>query len=366
MNTENHYQETDLGNISPNPRGEYSDTESYEYLDLVEHQGGSYLCLVELGTTISGIAPEPEKNTEYWQVITIPGGLTPEYVAMHDKVVNLSEQTAADAEETRTAKEAVQSMETNVQQLQEQTAADAASAEASKDAAAGYAQAADTSRQAAETARDDVNAQVTGFDSYVANKTTDATASVEAARIAANAVVIAQQDASVQAVKDRTAEYIASKRQEAEAAIEQKAGDYATDVDADIQAVKDAGAAQIAAVEAAGTAQIDAVNAAGTAQREAINTADQTAKQAVETAGAKQVSDINTAGSNQVAAVQAEGDTQVAAVQDAAEEIVADRAQIAKTVADVETLEGKLSNIGFAIDTDGGLNIVIYDKEEQL
>ena len=67
MNTENHYQETDLGNISLNPRGEYNPEESYEYLDLVVLEGGSYVCLAENGATITGISPESGKTTQYWQ-----------------------------------------------------------------------------------------------------------------------------------------------------------------------------------------------------------------------------------------------------------------------------------------------------------
>ena len=49
-NTENRYTETDLGNVAPNPRGEYDPAEAYEYLDLVEYGGGSYLCVQEAGT----------------------------------------------------------------------------------------------------------------------------------------------------------------------------------------------------------------------------------------------------------------------------------------------------------------------------
>lgn len=44
-NTENRYTETDLGNVAPNPRGEYDPAAAYEYLDLVEYGGGSYLCI---------------------------------------------------------------------------------------------------------------------------------------------------------------------------------------------------------------------------------------------------------------------------------------------------------------------------------
>ena len=76
--TENSYSETDLGNVSPNPRGEYDPETSYEYLDLVNYEGGSYLCLAELGTTVTGVAPAHGKNTETWQLLTLPGDLTPE------------------------------------------------------------------------------------------------------------------------------------------------------------------------------------------------------------------------------------------------------------------------------------------------
>lgn len=45
--TVNDYTETDLGNVAPNPRGDYSETAEYEYLDLVAYAGGSYLCIKE-------------------------------------------------------------------------------------------------------------------------------------------------------------------------------------------------------------------------------------------------------------------------------------------------------------------------------
>lgn len=80
MKTENHYTETDLGNISLNPRGEYAPESFYEYLDTVNFGGGSYMCLAELGTKITGIPPVPGTNTEHWQILTLPGGLTPEYI----------------------------------------------------------------------------------------------------------------------------------------------------------------------------------------------------------------------------------------------------------------------------------------------
>lgn len=93
-NTENNYQETDLGNVAPHPADEYDPKASYEYLDVVNYKGGSYICRVE-DRTVTGIAPAHGKNTDIWQLLTLPGSMTPEYIAMHDNVVNKAEQVEA-------------------------------------------------------------------------------------------------------------------------------------------------------------------------------------------------------------------------------------------------------------------------------
>lgn len=200
MKTENYYQETDLGNVSPNPCGEYDPGNSYEFLDVVTFNGGSYLCRVELGTTTS-VSPEPGKSTEIWQCMTIPGDMTPEYIAMHDHVFNLSEQVDAAAEEVRTAEQNISGMELNVAQMQEQAVRSAEMAEQSKDSAAGYAASAEASRQAAETSEQNINALISGFDEHVTQKTSEAENDIEAARIAANKAILAQQGQSVNDVK---------------------------------------------------------------------------------------------------------------------------------------------------------------------
>lgn len=323
MNTENHYTETDLGNISPNPRGAYDPEATYEYLDLVAYTGGSYLCTAELGTTITGIAPAQGKTTEYWQCITIPGGLTPEYVATHDDVVNKAASVAEDTKAVREAKENVESMEVNVQILQEQATQAAEEAERSKDSAAGYALAAEESRQAAKEAEENVNAQVSGFDAHVTEKTEQAETEIEATRIAANKAVVAQQTESVQEVKDQTAAYISEKQTEAENAVKKVVEDYATGVEADIQRVNAAGDDQIRNVNKAGTDNIALVNNSGAAQ---------------------------------VQNVQREGDVQVGNVQAAAAEIEADREQI-------ETNRKNVSNAASAIKKDAkGEMIMLQDS----
>ena len=220
MNTENHYSETDLGNISIHLCGEYDPQRAYEYLDAVEFGGGSYICAIEYGKTITGIAPEPTKNTEYWHINSIPGTLTPEYIAMHDRVVNISEQVEADAEEVRTAEQNVSGMELNVIQMHEQTRQSAEAAEQSKDSSAGYAASADASRQAAEESEQNINAHITGFDIHVAEKTEEAENDIEAARIAANKAIIAQQEQSVNEVARAGIEAISTARAAAQTATE--------------------------------------------------------------------------------------------------------------------------------------------------
>lgn len=254
MEAVNHYSETDLGNVSPNPRGEYDPKEAYEYLDLVSYQGGSYLCLTELGTTIIGTAPEPGHNTEFWQMLTLPGGLTSEYVAMHDNVVNKAAQVEISRAAVEQAQQEVEAAQADVQQMHEDTRQAAAEASQSRDSAAGYAQSAETSRKAAAESEQNINAKMTGLDEKVSESVTRAQEEIATARqqavdaittqeskstaevkrvgdAALNSAVQAlqeirttgqqavqavtdQQNASVQAVKDETESYIEEKKQE--------------------------------------------------------------------------------------------------------------------------------------------------------
>lgn len=201
MEAVNHYSETDLGNVSPNPRGEYDPKEAYEYLDLVSYQGGSYLCLTELGTTIIGTAPEPGHNTEFWQMLTLPGGLTSEYVAMHDNVVNKAAQVEISRAAVEQAQQEVEASQADVQQLHEDTVKAAQEAENSRDSAAGYAQSAEASRKAAAESEQNINAQMTGLDQKVSESVTQATGDIAAARQQAIDTITTQEDTSTEAVE---------------------------------------------------------------------------------------------------------------------------------------------------------------------
>lgn len=248
--TENNYVATDLGNIALNPCGEYSKSTLYEYLDMVSYQGGSYFCKVDFPQKISGIAPEPGKNTEMWQMLTLPGDMTPEYIAIRDEVVEKAEQVESSRAAVELSRQEIEDAQADVQQMRLDAQEAAEQAIASRDGAAGYAQSAEASRTAAAESEQNINAQVTGFDTHVAEKTSAAeSAIIEARQTAVNTVSAKQGDA--------------------------------------VQAVTGEGNKQIKNVEDAGTEQVGKVKSAGSTQASII-----------ETKGADQVKAIQEAGEN--------------------------------------------------------------------
>lgn len=312
MQTENHYTETDLGNVSPNPRGEYDNAAKYEYLDLVSMQGGSYLCIAELGQTITGTAPEPGKTTELWQCLAMPGDRTPEYTDAHDKVVRLAKEVAQDAAKVAEDKQSVTQMETNARQLKEQAEESARQAENSKDSAAGSAREAKKAEESARQAENNVGTLVNGFDTHVTEKTTEATQAVATAKDNAVQAVERQETASVQEVKDQTATYITEQKNLVKQELDNKVNQFGLDVNEIKAEVTKEGQKQITNVQEATTAELAKITEKGT---------------------------------EQTGLVTAEGNKQVQAVQTAAQEIIADREQINTNKAGVAKLKEDIANI---------------------
>lgn len=331
MQSENHYTETDLGNVAPNPRGNFDSTAKYEYLDLVAMQGGSYLCLAELGQTITGIAPEAGKNTEHWQCVAIPGNMTPEYTDAYDKVVRLAREVEQDAAKVAEDKQSVTQMETNTRRLKEQTEESARQAENSKDSAAGSAREAKKAEESARQAENNVRTQVNGFDAHVEEKTTEATQAVATAKDNAVQAVERQETASVQEVKDQTATYITEQKNLAKQELDDKVNQFGLDVNVIKAEVTKEGTKQIKAVQDATVTELAKITEKGTEQTELVT---------------------------------AEGNKQVQAVQTAAQEIIADREQIQKNKADIASLtQNKADAI---VDTAKGEHIAVKDSSEHL
>lgn len=268
--TVNDYTETDLGNVAPNPLGDYSETAEYEYLDLVAYAGGSYMCILAEGT-VTGTAPTPGKTTEIWQEVSRPGNLTPEYVALHDDVVNKAASVAEDAASVAADRVQVEGMKENVAALQEQTAQDAQLTKGYRESAAGYASAAETSRTAAGESEENVRALVNGFDGHVEEQKTSAQDDITTSRQAAIKAIASQQVLSVNAVK-----------QEGQKAINK------TNADVEATAADRAAVSEMAAAVDSQAAQV-AQNAAQVAEDKAtaenyMQTAGESKKQALEAA----------------------------------------------------------------------------------
>nr|DAG70490.1 MAG TPA: hypothetical protein [Caudoviricetes sp.] len=329
-NTENQYTETDLGNVAPNPRGTYSEAISYEYLDTVSYQGGSYMCIAELG--VIGVSPIHGENTETWQMLTLPGELTPEYIAAHDDVIMKAKQVEASRAAVELSQQEVEASQADVQQLHSDTRTAAQEAEASRDSASGSAQAAEASRTAAKESEDNVHALTTGFDEHVAEETEKAKAAVAEARQQAVNVVESQKDISIQAVKDQTAEYISQKETEAKTAITQHTASEVEKADTALSGIKK---------------QIDASSDAADEKNKILQKTIQDATDLSTDIGAtineaKEATTKATAAAKSATAAATEATTQAAAAKKA-----------------TETLVDQTNHLTFHVDPeDGGLNII--------
>lgn len=200
-NTVNNYTETDLGNVSLNPRGEYDSSAEYEYLDTVSYQGSSYFCRAELETTITGIAPDAGHNSEHWQMIAAPGDMTPEYTTAYNDVINKAVQVESSRAAVELAQQEIEAVQTDVQQLHSDTAQTAQEAENSKNSAANSAQSAEQSRKTVSESEQNINGQIAGFDSRVSEAVERSKEEINTTKQQAINTITNQQTTSVNTVK---------------------------------------------------------------------------------------------------------------------------------------------------------------------
>ncbi|EGG85211.1 hypothetical protein HMPREF0992_00138 [Lachnospiraceae bacterium 6_1_63FAA] len=116
----------------------------------------------------------------------------------------------------------------------------------------------------------------------------------------------------------------------------------------------------LADVNNAGQTQTERVQSAGTTAVENIENAQNTATRAVETAKTEAIKAVQTEGTTQTGNVTAEGQKQVQAVQTAAQEIIADREQIAKNATDIADLQQKKADA--IVETASGTLLNVKDS----
>lgn len=356
MQTENKYLETDLGNVSLNPRGEYDADVSYEYLDLVSLDGGSYVCIAEFGTTVAGLSPVPGESTETWQCIAVPGGATEEFKDMVNLSRQYAERSRQNASTALEAKLAASQSAVNAAESEGNAKESENNASDYMDSASGYAKKASEAKEAAVNAQKAVDEAAAKFPVEVEAAIAEAREQVSEAKQTALEAVIHQQNTSVDAVKRQTQEFINTQKEDAK----QEVRDIVDSFDADVEAIKNdlrgtgneqvarvetrgnekvaeitsAGDTEIAAVDEAGKVQIQAVSKAGESQLGAIAEAGQTNTEAVNSAKENALVDIGSAvtgGTQQIAektveqinSVTAAGTAQKEAVENCGTETVA-------------------------------------------
>ena len=131
-------------------------------------------------------------------------------------------------------------------------------------------------------------------------------------------------DESVRKAKEseRAAEGHRTAVEEMKNSVEQTASTFPQTVQEGVQAVENAGTAEVQEITQAGAAQKTAVEGAGTQAVESVENAQQAATEAVESAKTEAVQSIQTEGNTQTGNVTTEGTKQVKAVQDKGNEVL--------------------------------------------
>lgn len=194
--------ETDLGNVSPNPKGTYDNATAYEYLDLVEYQGGSYLCTVDIDKKVKGISPTVGQNSETWQLVALPGTSTEEYVTKHTEVIEKAKQVETSRAAVELCKQEVESAQADVEQMRQDTQQAAQNASDANTEAQQAAQQAEASRSAAQTSEQNAAASRDLANTYKANVET-AKSAAETASQEANESKTAAETAAQNAAQSK-------------------------------------------------------------------------------------------------------------------------------------------------------------------
>ena len=254
-------QWTDMGNVTPNPRGSYSDAETYKYLDMVSYGGGSYLCLQD--DTI-GVRPSPGESTDRWFCSSVPGEATPDFknlVTETKEAARTAKEKASEAETSAKASEISAQAASNSAGA---AAASARDAENAKDIVAGYKNAAEKAASSAATSEKNVNDKIAGLDNTFSEKTTSAIETINKS-----------VDAKAEEIKN---EITATKKSMVDAS--QKAINET--IDARKTEINNTGASEIKNVQAESATQTQGIKSVAAEQLAAINAAGGTLESAIE------------------------------------------------------------------------------------
>ena len=275
-NTVNNYIETDLGNVSPNPRGEYNATYDYEYLDLIYYKGGSYVCLVPFGETIKNVPPIAGQTTTTWQCVAIPGDLTPEYISMYNEVVKDYNETNTNTADVAQMKASTYASMTAAQESESKANTSETNARYSE---VNAKQSMDKAKEYSDEAirvNNDTQSLVASFDERVTTAILNAETIISESTDNANEEIIAQKSSSLNEFRTDAETVMTNEKNVAVAEIHQMIDDFSVDADSKKQEVITVADEKINDMTALKNDTVNAKNAAETAATTATYKANET------------------------------------------------------------------------------------------
>lgn len=254
-------QWTDMGNVTPNPRGSYSDSETYKYLDMVSYGGGSYLCLQD--DTI-GVRPSAGESTNRWFCTSVPGEASEAFHTLANEVKDAAKTAKEKASEAETSATAAAGSANSASSSAGVSIEAAKNAENAKDVVAGYKSAAEKAASSAATSEKNVNDKIAGLDNTFSEKTTSAIETI---------------NRSVDAKSDEIKNEITATKNSMVDASQKAINDT---IDARKTEINNTGASEIKNVQAESATQTQEIKSVAAEQLAAINAAGGTLESAIE------------------------------------------------------------------------------------
>ena len=357
-NTVNSYIETDLGNVSPNPRGEYNATYDYEYLDLIYYKGGSYLCLAPFGETIKNVPPIEGQTTTNWQCVAIPGDLTPEYISMYNEVVKDYNETNTNTADVAQMKDITYASMTAAQESESKASTSETNARNSEVSAK---QSMDKAKEYSDEAirvNNDTQSLVTGFDEHVATAISNAEASISESTDNAKGEIVAQKSSSLNEFRTDAETVMTNEKNVAVAEIHQMVDSFSADADSKKQEVIQVADEKINDMTSLKNDTVNAKNAAETA----ATTAVEKAEEAATSANNSKVNE-NAVTEMKISIEQSQSDIQTKQIQVSsdAQQVSSDKSDILIMKSSIEDTAEKVN-----IDVKNGLKQISDSKDNSL
>lgn len=351
-NVLNEYVDTGISVRGAQPKGEWSASATYQKLDIVSYQGSSFAVLKEISGIVPTndnvnymlIAQKGDVGKSAYEYAKESGfvGTEQEFAQAQSDILNAKNdvekvkqevtlvqtqvnqsaaQVSNDKQAVETARQEVSLKHTEVLEKAEQVKTNAESfnssvVQAKQEIETSKTNAVQEINRSGETARQSVVAEGTSQTESVTNTGTQAVANVQSKATEQLNLIAGAGTAEVQKVATEGAKQVQAATEQANLAKQSadnaasKAQEVSESVTAGKQEIATAKDVALSAVQSEGGKQVQAVNDAGKAQITSIQGEGTKQSKAVADAGAAQIVAIGNEGQKQIGAVQAEGQKQ--------------------------------------------------------